>query len=231
MLAPPSPLQRSRELLLGREFVRLAVALPSLANRSDEGGGQPVILVPGFGADDTSLIVLRRFLARRGYDTHSARLGRVGDDVMALADRVAERVAVVGARAGRPVALVGWSIGGVLSREAARDNPTLVTEVITMGTPAEGGPSYTSLAWRYTEAFKAEIRAQIDERSKVPITVPITALWSRNDGIVTPEACIDRRSPNVEHIEVRCTHLGFGFDPTVLKIVAGRLGSTAARQR
>jgi triacylglycerol esterase/lipase EstA (alpha/beta hydrolase family) len=201
------------------------MSLPRLAARPRPSVGRTVVLVPGFGADDFSFAFLRRFLRQQGHDPHAVGLGRISDDILALAARVADRAADVAARSNGPVALVGWSIGGILSREAARDHPDVIDQVITMGTPVEGGPSYTSLAWRYSETRKADIRAQIEERSRTPIAVPVTALWSRNDGVVTAEACIDHRSPTVEHIEVQCTHLGFGVDPTVFSIVSDRLAA------
>jgi hypothetical protein len=51
----------------------------------------------------------------------------------------------------------------------------------------------------------------------------VTAIWSANDGIVSPAACIDRRHPHVENVEVTSSHLGMGFDPDVWRVVATRL--------
>ena len=47
-----------------------------------------------------------------------------------------------------PVALVGWSLGGVVAREAARERPNLVSRVITFGSPLRG-PRYTTAAADY----------------------------------------------------------------------------------
>ena len=51
----------------------------------------------------------------------------------------------------------------------------------------------------------------------------VTALYTKSDGIVDWRACIDRLSPNVEHIEVKASHLGIGINPVALKIVAETL--------
>ncbi len=56
-----------------------------------------------------------------------------------------------------------------------------------------------------------------------PIRVPLTAVFTRRDGIVAWPACIDRFSPTVEHAEVSSTHIGMGLDPDVWAIVAERL--------
>lgn len=228
MLAPPSLCQRSRELLIGRDFLRFVTARPT---SPPNGDGRPVLLVSGFGATDASLGLLRRFLQRLGHDARPAGLGRVTDDVDQLFPDIGRRCADIADETGRPVAVVGWSIGGVLAREAARDRPDVIDRVTTFGTPVEGGPSYTALAWRYTDRQLADIQQRVEERNRTPIEAAVTAIWSRNDGVVSPEACIDRRTPGIEHVEVTSTHLGMGIDPDVWSVVADRLArvDTSAR--
>lgn len=221
VLAPPSFLQRSKELLIGRDLLRLAVELPTLG-ALPRGDGSPVVLVPGFGAGDASFAPMRLLLRRLGHDVRSARLGRTGDDVPELAGRVAALATAISSETGRPPALVGWSIGGVLAREAARDAPNVVRRVITMGTPVVGGPSYTALAALYSDDRRAAIQAEIAERNRTPIRVPVTAIWSPNDGIVNPAACQDD-AQDVEHVRVASTHVGMGVDPVVWRVVAERL--------
>jgi hypothetical protein len=60
------------------------------------------------------------------------------------------------------------------------------------------------------------------------LRTPVTAIYSRADGIVAWQACIDRAAANVEHIEVPTTHLGFGFSADVYKIIAQRLATMRA---
>ena len=222
MLAPPTREQRSRELLLGRDVLRLVTKAPRLRGLP-RGDGGPVILITGFGGTDLSLVPLRRFLERLGHDARPADLGRISADVETLYPAVARRCERISEETGRAVALVAWSIGGVLAREAARDHPNLVTRVITFGSPVEGGPSYTALAGQYSPQALAYIRSRIADRNRTPIEVPVTAIWSPNDGIVTPEACIDRHTPGVENVQVASTHIGMGIDPDVWSAVAHRL--------
>lgn len=221
-LGPPSWRQRSRELRLGLDVGRAALRAPTLRGLP-RGDGAPVLLIPGFGAGDASMIPLRSFLRRLGHDARPAGLGRVGDDVEALVARVVATTAELADRHDRAPALVGWSIGGVIAREVAREAPQLVRRVITFGTPVVGGPGYTALAVRYGRAELARVQAQIDERAATPITVPVTGIWSTNDGIVTPAACIDHHTIGIEHVQVTSTHLGMGLDPDVWAVVARRL--------
>jgi pimeloyl-ACP methyl ester carboxylesterase len=174
-----------------------------------------------------SLLPLRRFLRDRGYHARSAGLGRITANVPELGAQLLARTVEVYRTTGRKVTLVGWSMGGVLSREVARERPELVERVITFGTPVTGGPAHTAFGRGLADTDRALIDERIEHRDQVPIRVPITAIWSRRDGVVAPAACIDHRSPLVEHVEVSSTHLGMGIDPDVWRIIADRLGQVA----
>ena len=154
-------------------------------------------------------------------------MGRNQGRVEEVLDRVRERVEQFAELQGEPVALVGQSLGGYLAREAARDLPHLVRRVVTFGSPVVGGPRYSTAAPLY--ALRGADFDQIDQaiaaREETPLRVPVTAVYSKNDGIVAWQACIDRRTDPqlIEHVEVRSTHLAMGFDPEVLRVVARRL--------
>jgi pimeloyl-ACP methyl ester carboxylesterase len=223
---PPSAWATAGEALSGLQAIRLIGQTPRLA-RTPRGHGAPVILTPGLGASDVSLLPLRRFLRDRGYHARSAGLGRIGGNVPELAAQLLARTIVVHRQTGHKVTLIGWSMGGILSREVARERPELVERIITFGTPVTGGPAHTAFGRGLTDADRALIDERIEHRSQVAIRVPITAIWSRRDGVVAPAACIDRRSPQVEHVEVSSTHLGMGIDPDVWRIIADRLGEIA----
>ncbi|HEX4980381.1 MAG TPA: hypothetical protein VFV63_01730 [Ilumatobacteraceae bacterium] len=187
----------AREARSGRELFRLPLHAAGL-RRLPRGTGRPVLLLPGLAASDLSLLALARFLRRLGHDAHPLDLGRITADVAGTVPLVLERIRHVAG--GDTVALVGQSLGGVLAREAARQEPHLVRRIVTFGSPVIGGA-----------------------RSRAPIPVPVTAIWSANDGIVSPAASIDLRNDSVENVEVTSSHLGMGFDPDVWRIVARRL--------
>ena len=174
-----------------------------------------MIVLPGFGADDYSTVPLRSFLRRLGHEVEGWSLGRNGGNVEALLPKVAKRARVLAERRGERVHLIGQSLGGVLARELARDQPERVAQVITLGTPVVGGPSYTRVGFVYDRRQQARIGAAIRKRNRIPIRVPMTAVYSRRDGIVAWEACIDHDNPQVEHIEVSSSHFGMGLDPAV----------------
>jgi hypothetical protein len=59
----------------------------------------------------------------------------------------------------------------------------------------------------------------------------VLAIYSRAGAMVAWQACIDRQTPNVEHVEVKTTHFGFGFSPDVYKIIALNLAQTRGSQQ
>ncbi len=203
------------------QFPRLAIRSPLLALLPR--GNQTVVMFPGFGTGDIFTAPLRGALRTLGHRPYGWGFGINRGDVQGTVDRVSEMVRERAERAGGPVALIGWSLGGIFAREVARDAPELVTRVITYGTPVVGGPRYTRGATTYGEEQVAHIESVVEERNQIPINRPITAIYSQSDSIVDWRACIDGFSPEVENIEVRSTHVGMGIDPDVWSIVAKRL--------
>ncbi len=167
-------------------------------------------------------MLIRRWLGWLGYDARpwglGTNVGKPERDVETLVTRLQET------HVERQVALVGWSLGGLVAREVARALPERVSRVITYGTPVIGGPTYTLGASAYGPEQCERIEAlatRLDAEN--PIQVPITAIYTRRDGVVDWRACIDRSSPDVEHVEVRATHLSLGIDPDVWWAIATAL--------
>ena len=94
-----------------------------------------------------------------------------------------------------------------------------------MGSPVVGGAKYTSMGGLFEQrgVDLDEMEATIAARESTPISVPVTSIYSKNDGIVGWQASIDRHNAQVEHIEVCTTHLGLGISPDVFKIIARKL--------
>jgi len=227
-LQPPPLTRLGWEALSGLEVARLAAQSHRLARAPR--GDAPVIVLPGFGADDLSTVPLRSFLRRLGHEVEGWTLGRNGGNVQALLPRVAERVRILSERRAERVHLIGQSLGGVLARELARDEPARVAQVITLGTPVVGGPTYTRVGFTYDPAQQARIAATVSRRNRIPIGVPVTAVYSRRDGIVAWQACIDHDNPHVEHVEVSSSHFGMGIDPDVWLLSAKLLVERARRR-
>ena len=195
------------------------------------GDGHPVLVVPGLMQSDRSTLPLRAFLKNRGYDVHAWALGMNTGRPRLVDDHLLPRLRQLHARSGRPVSIVGWSMGGLFARELAKRAPEVVRQVITLGSPFTGDAK-ASNAWRLYQWMSGQRAGDpaIAQRFAGPLPVPTSAIYSRIDGIVAWRCCInDTETPApglaapAENIEVRSTHLGLGHHPAVLWALADRL--------
>ncbi|MCG6949835.1 MAG: alpha/beta hydrolase [Acidobacteria bacterium] len=225
-LVRPARWELLHEARIVFERLALVATLGRIRAAVPHGHGEPVMVVPGFATDDRWTTRLRGFLVSIGYRVSGWGLGRNRGNVPKLIPAVIEQAERLYEREGLPIRLIGWSLGGYLAREAARERPEVVERVITLGAPVIGGPAYTASAPMYVRRGYSleDIAATVVEREKIPIEVPILAVYSRSDGVVAWRACIDRfDSPNVEHLEVRSSHLGMVNSPRVFRLVADLL--------
>ena len=221
-IQPPPPSALLNEMLTPLQFPFLLSQAPNLA-LAPRGNGESVLVWPGFGAGNASTTTLRGYLRFLGYRVEGWSQGTNSGDVLNLLDAL--KADLENRDDDAPVTLVGWSLGGYLAREVARDLPGHVRQVITMGSPVVGGPKYTTISRAFERLGTSvdEIERLVDERYEIPLETPVTAIYSRSDGVVSWEACIDDRSPKVEHVEVRSSHVGLGFSPQVFSIIAKQL--------
>ncbi|MDB4511979.1 alpha/beta hydrolase [Arenicella sp.] len=149
-----------------------------------------------------------------GYDPETYR-GEGG--VPYLCDLATQKILKRATELDSQVILLGWSLGGYIAREVARDLPNQVAHVITLGAPVIGGPKYTAAARYFSrKGFDLDwIEIESEKRNSKPIQQAITAIYSKSDAIVDWRATIDKINPNVEHIEVSAAHLGMGFSQKV----------------
>jgi pimeloyl-ACP methyl ester carboxylesterase len=226
---PPSPLLTLTEI--PRAFFEMS-AFPltsALLSRAARGDGHPVLVLPGFSTTDLSTKPLRQFLSGQGYDVHAWELGRnFGPRAIgANGERLIARLEDIYAKTGQKVSLVGWSLGGVLARQLARRRSHMVRHIVTLGSPFNGDPRATSV-WRLYEWLTGQkiddpaTMAQLSESRELP-PVPATSIYSKSDGIVAWQNCLEPKSDHTENIEVIGSHCGLGINGLVLYAVANRL--------
>ncbi len=228
---PPSRQLLLLELRALWELTAFFAAYPML-RLAPRGDGHPVLVLPGLAASDLSTRPLRRYLRDQGWAAHGWKLGPNHGPRPGAEERMQDRLAELHQRYGRTVSVIGWSLGGVFAREMARRAPGQVRAVITLGSPFAGAPK-ASNAWRLYEAAS---RRKVDdwperERMKLAPPVPSTAIYSRSDGIVAWQGCLEREGPLTENIEVEGSHCGLGHNPVALYAIADRLSQPEGEWR
>ena len=53
--------------------------------------------------------------------------------------------------------------------------------------------------------------------------MPATAIFSKSDGVVAWQCCLEPDGPQTENIEVEGSHVGLGVNPVALYVIADRL--------
>jgi pimeloyl-ACP methyl ester carboxylesterase len=240
--APAAPLRG--ELRYWLELARL-LSDRDFRRPSRRGSDPPVLLVPGFMAGDPSLSVLAGWLRRRGARAAGAGMLMNSDCAERAVGRIESRLAALAERTGRRVVLIGQSRGGALARVAALHNPDLVSAVAMLGSPVLGpldvGPAVLGAVRSVAllgdlgvpgmlssecrdgsccAAFRADLQAPM------PADVRAVAIYSRSDGVVSWQACLD---PCAEHAEVDSSHTGMAVHVAVYRVLARILDEEGQR--
>lgn len=169
-----------------------------------------VVLFPGFCAHPLHMRSLGRQLAAAGHRVHGWGLGLNTGARADLLDRLDQRLEAIAGHDPEPPVLIGWSLGGLFAREAAKRRPDQIAKVITLGTPFSGNMRANN-AWRlyHLVAGHRVEEPPIDCALAEKPPVETVALWSARDGIVHPRAARGRPGERDRAVAVRCTHMGF----------------------
>ena len=172
--------------------------------------GPKLMVIPGFLATDRTTLGLQRALAGAGYRVTGWGMGLNRGVREDLVDRIG--VAVERFGAGDKVILVGWSLGGLYARVVAQERPGLIEKVVTLGSPFSGDRRRNNNVWRLYELVAGHPvnDPPIDKDPAVKPPVPTLAIWSRNDGIVSPAGARGLPHERDAELELTCSHMGFG---------------------
>jgi hypothetical protein len=233
-------MEEPSKILLGLEGVRglyeyllaWAVNIP-LHHISPKGDGHPVLVIPGLGGADGSTHYLRGFLDDLGYETFPWGQGRnLGprQGMEEMAGRLTDLVQSISRdTGGQQVSLIGWSLGGIYSREIAKLCPDVVRQVITIGTPFKSLPVDSSVGrlYEFLSKDKSHKNSEVLEKISQAPPVPFTSIYSKTDGVVHWTSSIEDEGDLVENIEIPgASHLGLGHNPISMYVIANRLMQT-----
>lgn len=207
---------------IGRPFWYEAVAPRERAELAknpvplNDGGGSRVVLVTGYLAGARSTGPLAAWLRNSGYRVDLAAVGRNMVTSSAAAERIAEALHDGGEA---PSILIGHSRGGQQARVAAVRDPELVSQLITLGSPVRAHYPRAAVLRASVEGLRLLSRLPVgpdddaageaayerDLFAPFAPGVPWASIWSKADGVVEWQACLDEAA---ESIEVGCSHTG-----------------------
>ncbi len=208
--------------------------------RVERADRKVVMFIPGFMAGDLSLAPLSMFCQWLGHKTEYAGIWSNSNCPRETVEHLEKRLERIHQRHQQPVVVIGQSLGGVYARELAARHPERIERVITLGSPIRGARDSAAHLVSAAAAMIARARRlkqgcmtescscgmKLSERQ--PTEVPTTVVYSRTDGVVHWESCVDRSgSRAVENVEVMASHIGMGLNSDVYRVVADRLALTA----
>ena len=206
-----------------REIVEAAwdtISPPDFASGPlPRGDGQTVLLIPGFLAGDWTMNRLRTFLIRLGYRVETARVffnPGPTSAMIAQLDGALLRLAQTG-----KINIVGQSLGGALARSLAQRHPQSVRRVVTLCSPIRFPVTtplepFAQLLSLFHDSKWVARRHEIAQ----PVPVPVTAIYSIDDGIVDWRQCVQDEGPGCENICVRGAHTVVGSNPQAQMAIA-----------
>lgn len=238
------------DVALARQEMILGLAAKPLLKKASlsDGERRPVMLLPGFGANEALLKRLKAFLEHCGYVVEIFVPGfpknqSLHDFIDEISEPISRRIAELTTQTGKSVSLVGQSAGGLYSREYVLRRPENVDRVISLGSPTFcpenlhlQNQALTALIERgfgtnAETAFGGDARfLHWDKRSP---QIPYIAIYSPIDGavraetVVIPESQLSHSANGAirENIAILASHFGMVQNPLVILAVADRLGA------
>ncbi len=207
----------------------------------------PVVLVPGFLAGDSSMLLMARHMRRLGFRTYRSTMHANVGCTQQASSALERRIESIVIKRDRKVTIIGHSLGGLLARSIAVRRPDLVDGIITMGSPMLApGAVHSVLALDLAIVIvlrRAGLRTMMgrdctsgdcarlsweQSQAKLGSSVSFTSIFSRRDGVVDWRSCLD---PAAETVEVATSHMGMAVDPVVFDIVSHALRRGRERRR
>ncbi len=230
-----------REAFFGADWMLLRMSPVYYGLGVARGHGEPVVVVPGFLATDASMVELHSWLGRIGYRAYFASFGMNADCPNHLAGQLLATIRRAQKDTGQRVRLIGHSLGGMLARSVALDNPQHVSMVVSMGSPFREGVNAHPMIMSAADAlrrhrgasgvgknigpscFSGHCTCDFVKNMLNPAAYEVAhyAIYSRTDGVVEWENCLEE-DPSLND-EVKSTHIGMAFHPQVYRVLAKRL--------
>jgi pimeloyl-ACP methyl ester carboxylesterase len=183
-----------------------------------------VLLVPGFLAGDWTMHPLRDFLRHLDYRVEFAGVTLNLGPTKGFLPHLEHAVERLHAEAGAPIVVIGQSLGGAFARVLAHRHPEKISHVVTLASPIRFpvATPLESIVKLMAPLHGPDVVALRDEIERTP-PVPVTALYSQDDGIIDWRCCLQDESDTCANVEVTGAHSAMGFNPEAQAVIARAL--------
>ena len=229
-----------KEALFGAELLLLHAAPVYYGLGVPRGDGSAVVVIPGFLGSDVYMRRMSSWLSRVGYRPYLSGIHLNAEcPNLLIKYRLAEIIAKALRETRRKIHLIGHSLGGIMARSIAAQQPDHVASVISLAAPFRG-----KVLHRTVMQATAAVRQQVIQqhgRDVLPecytarctcefvnsllgdmdTSVMQTAIYTCDDGIADWRYC--RTGEANCDFEVAGTHIGMVFNPSVYTIIGRRL--------
>jgi triacylglycerol lipase len=239
-----SPILQVKEVLALAHAVKYA-GRPIRQPANSDGAKVPVLIVPGIVVGDWFMTPLRRHLRRAGHITIDSQIVSNIRCSEAALERLELILEAEVAKHGRPIAIVGYSRGGMFGRALSTRRPDLVAGLITLASPLIDATTTVSpvllrpvgMMARLNRTGSSQLmsddcltgecyeRTTLELAQKFPHDIPFTSVVSSEDGFVERRAMLD---PDAQHVEVRAGHLNIVASKETFGVIDTKLAEMPA---
>jgi hypothetical protein len=241
----PSLLSTVLELRFPLEALTLWLrAISDQWPRVEERDAKVALLIPGFMAGDATLLPLANFCRWLGHHVVFPGIWSNSRCPRETLAGLTENLARLYAERRQRLVIIGQSLGGIYARALAARLPDYVERVVTLGSPIRdlrdsANPAVLAAANLVVAVRKLRTGCLTESCpcgmalvELDPGEVPTTVIYSRTDGVVYWQSCIDHsESPMVENVEVSGSHVGMGLNVEVYRVIADRLAMPRRAER
>lgn len=198
------------------------------------GDGSPVVLVPGFLGTDSYLYELYFWLRRIGYRPYMSGIGVNAECPGSLSRRLFKTVCRAHEDTGKPVRIIGHSLGGIIGRRVCLEHPEIARQLIYLGSPLQAVIAHPLIVASATllhttlSLVNAQHRDCLTDRCPCGFVNDIgkvldpkvrhAAIYTRADGVVDWHAA-QETDPHL-NFEVGGTHIGLVYNPLAYQVLA-----------
>lgn len=199
--------------------------IPSLWYPRAGRAGSPVILVHGLWHNASAWLALKPLLAWRGFGAvYCPTFNTLGRSLPELSGQLKALVRDVSARhGGAQVALIGHSLGGLLTRSVLADPETagLVRAAVILGAPNRGsGLARMAVGRAARDLVPGSAAIEAMNAAPVPADIPKLNLRSPVDNLVLPGSSLEPPGPDwSDELTAPVSHVSMLLSPGVLRTV------------